>query len=258
MLEILQHLFYIKSGEKLIENIIFLFPSIFLNLLKVFFLTKKPFSLFRKGGCFLIDGAKTNSKKDLYYILNKICKSFIEKKKKKSPFFLILVTNLNHIMMDDQIIFKKFFTEKAVSVKFFFLTNDLKFFNDFVLSRSTVVSIYKSLDTLQRFQRFYKFSFQRILIFEGRKKLEITYYQKKIKQNMENLNDIFKENLFKIKNIFSNFPIKLRNEIFVLLIFLNSFQYYKNNEVEDVIKFFLNNKNYIKEYAVYRTLSTTL
>lgn len=95
-------------------------------------------------------------------------------------------------------------------------------------------------------------------MFEGGKNLKITYYQKKIKQNMENLNDTFKENLSKIKNIFSNFPKKLGNEIFVLLIFLNSFEHYKNNEMEIVIEFFLNNKNYTKEYTVYQTLSTTL
>lgn len=256
MLEILHHLFYIKNGKKAIENIIILVPPIFYGLMKIFFLTKKPFSLIRKRCCFLIDGAKINSKKDLYFTLNKICKFFIEKNKKKSPFFLILITNLNQIMIEDQIIFKKFLTEKAMVVKFFFLVSDFRFLSELVLSRSIVAPFYNSSNDLQIVRRFYGLSFRRIFNFENKQKSEKKFYQKKLIQITDYFNDSFIENLFKIKNLLSKLPQNLSNEIFVLIIFFNSFENYQNKEIQIAIKFFLNNKNYIKEYTVYQTLST--
>ena len=138
MLEILENLFYNKKREVSSENIVLLNPYFKIKFMKILLNFKQSFSSNVKNFCFLIDGAKINSKNSLHFLLTKIYK-IPKKKKGKCPFSIAIVINIKNILIENQLMFKKFLTERTMEIKFLFLVDDLRWLNEIILTECSII-----------------------------------------------------------------------------------------------------------------------
>jgi len=254
MFEVLEYLFYQKNKKNLNSCILILKNLLYLKFFEVMSIFKKSLTTKSKGYCFFIDGTKTNSRKGLNYTLNTICNMSKNQKKRKSPYFLIIIANVNSIIIENQFILKKFLNEKGMIVKFFLITNDLKFLNEDVVSDCNVFSYSTSSFDSKIFEQFFRISFLRINNLLNKKMKFFGSYQK-FKQDIEYLKECIKKNHIKIFSDFFKISQKFSNEIFVLLIFLNSLSNFKKISPNQFYVSFYNIKKYIKRYRIFKEIS---
>ena len=227
---------------------------LYLKFFEVMSIFKKSLTTKSKGYCFFIDGTKTNSRKGLNYTLNTICNTSKNQKKRKSPYFLIIIANVNSIIIENQFILKKFLNERGMIVRFFLITNDLKFLNEDVVSDCNVFSYSTSPFDSKIFEQFFRISFLRNND-RLKKKMKFFGSYQKFKQDIEYLKECIKINHIKIFSDFFKISQKFSNEIFVLLIFLNSLSNFKKISPNQFYVSFYNIKKYIKRYRIFKEIS---
>jgi hypothetical protein len=254
MFEVLEYLFYQKNQKNLNSFILILKNLFYLKFLELISIFKKSSTTKSKGCCFFIDGTKTNSRKGLNYTLNTICNRYKNQKKRKSPYFLIIIANVNSIIIENQFILKKFLNERGMIVRFFLITNDLKFLNEDVVSDCNVFSYSISSFDSKIFEKVFRISLLRINDLLNKKMKFFGSYQK-FKQDMEYLKKCNKKNQIKIFSDFFKISQKFSNEIFVLLIFLNSLSNFKKISPNQFCVSFYNVKMYIKRYRIFKEIS---
>ena len=251
MLETLRKICFYQKRSSVSADTVFLTPS---NLLKIFLCLKKSFSAKSKSRCFLINGKKTNLKKNLNSILLKITDFSNSQKNNNDLFFLILVTNLQCISSENQEIFKNFLTNKEMFLKFFFFVDDLEYLNQGILSRCQLVTCYGNFFFQKYFFKRQKIKFKIITNSIYNKDGKLSCAQNNYQENLFHLKKKFRGNSITFKEASLKISKKLSNETFILFIFLKSFK----NDTDYSEKLFLIFSETIRhltdEYEFYKTI----
>lgn len=252
MLEIFTSLLYIKKNLS-DRNFILINSCSRAKLLTRSLSFRRYFPNKSKNCCFLIDGKKTNTKKSLEIAMTNICK-FSNEGNGKKPFSIVIIINLKHILLENQLIFKKFLSEKSMVVRFYFLTNDLNSLNKYILTQCNIIHFKRPNKNKNLFNPPKSPFFQYLCGINREEWVKISSSDEKIFANLFFGNINFKQNTIKIKNMIFKFSKKYSNEAFILFLFTYFYEK-KKKFVQNILSIlFSNRKNFTKDIELYKLI----